>query len=144
MTSLHPNSALQKSVLDRIIPPVADLPGAGGLGIEKELERMSTEHHKFSGILFSAIESIQSRLGEDTVTVENLNKAISGFESFEPTPFALLLELVYLAYYSDPRVHDRIGWKTGPLQPEGHPLPPWEESILAKVKNRAPFWIEVD
>jgi len=58
MTHLHSNPSLQTAVLDIIIEPVDDLPGAGGLGLESELMRMSNEHHKFSGVLIQIINLI--------------------------------------------------------------------------------------
>ena len=54
--------------------------------------------------------------------------------------FDALLEVVYLAYYGDERVHRRIGWPTGALQPRGFDLPPFDEAILDKTRQRPPFW----
>jgi len=51
--------------------------------------------------------------------------------------------VVYLAYYGDPRVHGRIGWRGGPLQPDGFALPPFDEAILEKTRRRQPFWRRV-
>jgi hypothetical protein len=68
------------------------------------------------------------------------DKAISRFETAHPAAFNTALEMVYLAYYGDPRVHGRIGWRGGPLQPDGFALPPFDEAILETPRKRQPFW----
>lgn len=147
MTHLHSNPSLQTAVLDIIIEPVDDLPGAGGLRLESEIVRMSNEHHKFSGVLIQIINLIETNLTTEPDTKDGKDRLISSISTVEsnyPDIFELFIELIYLAYYSDPRVHRRIGWKTGPIQPNGHLLPPWDESILNKVKNKEPFWIHIE
>ncbi len=46
----------------------------------------------------------------------------------------------HLAYYGDPRVHSRVGWRGGPLQPEGFLLAPFNPEILQAIRQRKPFW----
>ena len=71
---------------------------------------------------------------------EQQDEAIREIESSISGDFANVQEVVYLAYYSQHQVHERIGWRTGPLQPLGFTLPPWDESILETVRKREPFW----
>jgi hypothetical protein len=144
MTSPARDNTLLSSILDRIIPPVDDLAGAGGLDLESELHRMSTEHTKYTGVMEQAIGEISNSLSSGEPDQNELTNAIEQLEKSNPQLFTLLLELVYLAYYSDPRVHERIGWKTGPLQPDGFPMEPWDESVLEKTRKREPFWTKVD
>lgn len=44
------------------------------------------------------------------------------------------------AYYSHPAVIQAFGWPLAPPQPEGYTLEPFDESLLAPVKRRKPFW----
>ena len=66
------------------------------------------------------------------------DSAIRAFEQAEPAAFKTVLEVVYLTYYGDERVHRRIGWRTGPLQPRGFTLPPFDETILKRPANAHP------
>ena len=58
--------------------------------------------------------------------------------------FDLLILYAYGAYYIDPRVRDiveaRTGYPNRPPQPLGYDLPPFDERLLDKVKQRPPFW----
>ena len=60
-----------------------------------------------------------------------------------PKYFDKFVDLIYIVYYSDERVHQRIGWRSGPLQPLGWELPVWDPAILEKVSKREPFWRKV-
>ena len=144
MTTSEQSSRLLQSILDLLIPPIENLAGAGGLNLEDELHRMSTEHSKYTGVIDRSIDTITSILASTGLNSQVTSEDIQQFESSDPRLFELLLEIVYTAYYSDTRVHERIGWKSGALQPEGHPMPPWDESILDRVQKRKPFWIHVD
>ena len=57
-----------------------------------------------------------------------------------PDQFAVFVELIYETYYTDDRVHSRIGWAGRPPQPEGFDLEPWDPSILETARKREPFW----
>ena len=144
MTTSNQSTQLMQSILDLLIPPIENLAGAGGLNLEDELHRMSTEHSKFTGVIDRSIDAITSMLPSTGLNSQVTSEVIQQFESSDPRLFGLLLEIVYTAYYSDTRVHERIGWKSGALQPEGHPMPPWDESILDIVRKRTPFWSHVD
>ena len=105
---------------------------------------MSTEHSKYTGVIDKSIDAITSLLGSSGLNYQVTSEVIQQFESSDPELFELLLEIVYTAYYSDTRVHERIGWKSGALQPDGHSMPPWDESVLDIVRKREPFWTRVD
>ena len=144
MKPSNQSTKLMQSMLNLLIPPVENLAGAGGLNLEEELLRMSTEHSKYTGVIDRSIDAITSLLGSSGLNSQVTSEVIQQFESSDPRLFELLLEIVYTAYYSHTRVHERIGWKSGALQPDGHSMPPWDESILDIVRKREPFWTRVD
>ena len=70
--------------------------------------------------------------------------ALRALEAERPDAFAALVELVYVAYYTDPRVLAHLEAATGyparPPQPHGHPLEPFDERVLATVRARTPHY----
>ena len=137
-------------VMDRLIPGVDDLPAAGQMGLGVEVERMARDVSRFA----KGLESVLGALSADPssrasggfrgLKPEDQDTAIRAIEKNIPTKFGTFLEIVYLAYYSQPAVHRRIGWVGRPPQPEGFDLPPFDESILETIRKREPFWRRTD
>jgi len=79
--------------------------------------------------------------GADDAARESMLAAV---ETAEPAAFERLVTLAYTAYYVDPRVRAVIERETGyenrPPQPLGYELEPFDEALLEKQKQRAPFW----
>ena len=137
-------------VMDRLIPAVDDLPAAGQMGLGPEVERMASEVPRYG----AAFESVLGAFATDplsratggfrALSPDDQDNAIRVIERNIPDGFGTFLEIVYLAYYSQPAVHRRIGWVGRPPQPEGFELPPFDESVLETVRKREPFWRRVD
>ena len=138
-----------RAVMDRLVPAVDDLAGAGSMGLLEQVEEMSAKHGRFQRSLVRFLDalgmdmSVEAEGGFLAMEPEQQDEAITEIEQSLATDFANVLEVVYLAYYSQPEVHKRIGWRTGPLQPLGFALPPFDESILENIKKREPFWRKV-
>lgn len=135
--------AVLRAVMDRLVPPIDELPGAGAMGLAPEVETMAGQHAAFHRALVGLLDGLAAE-GFAALPGPGQDGAIAAFENAQPTMFNTLLEAVYLAYYGDERVHRRIGWRTGPLQPLGFDLPPFDEAILDKTRRRSPFWRPVD
>jgi len=135
--------AVLRAVMDRLVPPIDDLSGAGAMGLVPEVEAMTRQHASFHRALIGLLDGLAVE-GFATLPGSAQDEAIGAFEKAQPAMFEALLEVVYLAYYADERVHHRIGWPTGALQPRGFELPPFDETILDKARRRAPFWRPVD
>ena len=135
-----------QSVMDRLIPAINELPGAGAMGLFTEVERMAGQHDRYGQALMHFLEAladtlpVESNGGFPTLDGEAQDQLLRKVENALPEDFATVLEIVYLAYYSAPQVHARIGWRSGPLQPAGFSLPPFDESILDTARKREPFW----
>ncbi|MFO1159827.1 MAG: hypothetical protein U1E60_13380 [Reyranellaceae bacterium] len=132
-----------RAMMDRLVPPIDDLPGAGTMGLLAEVEAMADRHAPYR----RALLALSGALG--TAAFSGLDgpaqdAAISQFEKADPATFEAARALVYLAYYGNARVHQRIGWRGGPLQPRGFDLAPFDELSLETARKRAPLWRPVD
>ena len=135
--------AALSAMMDRLVPPIGDLPGAGAMGLVTEVEVMAGRHAPYrrallelSAVLGTAAFAALGGAGQDT--------AISQFEAAQPAIFEAVLAMVYLAYYGNERVQRRIAWRGGPLQPQGFALPPFDELSLETARKRQPLWRAVD
>lgn len=132
--------------MDRLIPAVDDLPAAGQMGLGPEVERLAHEAPHYGDALESVLDALSmdplSRAagGFRALSPDDRDNAIRTIEGNMPGKFGTFLEIVYLAYYSLPAVHRRIGWVSRPPQPEGFDMPPFDESVLETVRKREPFW----
>lgn len=126
-----------EEILNIILPPIENLPGAGDLGIAKEMFRMSNEHDRYSGVIKNSMELINK------INQPEIAEKINILESNEPKLFSLLLEIIYIAYYSNVDVQKRIKWRPGPLQPQGFAIEKWDEKVLDQIKKRKEFWKKI-
>lgn len=131
------------TAMDRLIPPVDDLPGAGSMGLLEDVERMVRQHDRYKPSLLSFVDALSRVSGFVALDPVQQDETIRAIGVSAASDFSNVLEVVYLAYYSRPEVHARIGWRTGPLQPKGFALPPFSESVLETTRQRKPFWRQV-
>ncbi len=135
-----------KAIMDRLIPAVDDLSGAGSMGLAQEAERIAGKVPRLQESAVKVLGAVSldmrshARGGFQALSPESQDESIREVESTMPADFANFLEMVYLAYYSDSRVHRRIGWHGRPPQPEGYQMARFDEAILENVRKRQPFW----
>ena len=130
-------------VLDRLLPgdPGAGWPAAGALGLADKARAMATERGE-ADRLADTLAALPADF--DDVSEADQIAALKAVEADQPDDFDLLILYAYGVYYTDPRVRDVVETRTGypnrPPQPEGYELPPFDERLLDKVKQRPPFW----
>jgi hypothetical protein len=134
---------LLADAMDRLVPPIDDLPGAGAMGLAAEVQTLAARHPPYQRALLAFLDKLAPRWSADLPDAEK-DAALRGLEQADCATFTAVLDLVYLAYYADPRVHARVGWRGGPLQPAGFALPPFDPEILHTARRRKPFWRPTD
>jgi hypothetical protein len=136
---------LISTVLDRLLPPNQELPGAGSMGLGAKVE----EEARLVPANGAALEQILSQLPADFTrqSSEAQDEALLQVEQAAPQVFFALIVMAYNAYYTDERVLKLIEQETGyaarPPQPLGYELKPFDENLLAKVRQREPFYRKV-
>ncbi len=137
---------LLKSAMDLIVPSVDDLPGAGELGLVDNAVELANRENDFGDALRKALSALhldpsaRAEGGFAALDEEQQIAALRFLEASLPAVFDKLVDIVYVVYYSDERVHQRIGWRSGALQPLGWELPSFDPAILENVSKREPFW----
>jgi hypothetical protein len=125
--------------MDRLVPPIDGLPGAGTMGLAGQVEQLASRHAPYKRALVAFVDKLAPRWSAELPDAQK-DAALGDLEKTDGATFSAVLELVYLAYYGDARVHKRVGWRGGPLQPEGFALPPFDADILEVARQRKPFW----
>lgn len=131
------------AALNALVPPREALPGAGDLGLAERIERAMTAEPIVRRLLLDALRAIGMMSGPETFTAqpdEAREATLRAVETAEPLAFALLVEQTYRAYYALPAVARSLGLSGEPPQPRGHHLAPFDPALLARQRDRAPFW----
>lgn len=139
-------AGLVEAVLDRLVPARGDQPGAGGLGVASFLERTLAGDVGLRRLFlggFAAI-GIAAEAPFDGLDAARQDAILRRVEAEQPAFFAALVNHTYRGYYTSPRVLGRLdadhGYAARPPQPLGHTLPAWDPALLARQRERAPFW----
>lgn len=139
---LRSQTLLLTRVLEVLIPPNGNLPGAGGLGLADVVAkdaRLAPQHAERAHAVLDGLDPES--------TDKALTNELLAAETAHPERFRSLLVLAYAAYYRDERVRvqleDWSGYPTSPPQPGGYELSPFDPNLLARQRMRAPFWRKV-
>ena len=136
-TNLSPLAA----ALDRVVPAVATLPGAGAMGLADVIVKSARQDRRFK----AALEPVAAALpdGFESMGAETRDEALREIEIAQAEAFGLFLDITYSFYYMRPDVHERLGWHGRTPQPDGNELPPFDDSVLEVARQRAPLWRKV-
>jgi len=138
------------ALLDELVPPRPDgrLPGAGALGLAAELLRALRERPALRPVVAPGIAALDAIVrGRGATCLGELapaerRAALAELSAQAPACLPTLAFVAFIAYYQDPRVLVALGREPRPPFPEGYELPPFDETLLASVRRRAPFYRE--
>ena len=137
-------------LLDVLIPPEGELPGAGEIGvagaileaveqtpvlgtvIAQGLDRLSREAHERGGQPF------------DTLSVADRAAVVQTVAEAEPALVPSLLFHTYTNYYRHPKVMAVLGMEPRAPFPEGYSVEMGDLSLLDPVRARGPLFRAVD
>jgi hypothetical protein len=134
-------SALVDTLLpgDHATPP---LPTGTAAGVAADVAHLvASPDGALHGVVLQAIESAAG--GHDAFVRADADRRIACVRRVEaemPGPFQALVAVVLQGYYEADVVLLAMGWRAEPPQPQGHVVPPFDETLLAPVKRRARMW----
>ena len=140
---------LLDAVLDRIIPPQDNRPGAGSLGVGDFVEEVAVGEPGLIRLFMqglAAIEIAAAELGPDgfaALSGEAQDEALRSVETSNTDFFDQLVLQVYNGYYTNLTVFDAIGYNLPSVPVEGAKLELLDESLLEAQRQRPPFWTRV-
>ncbi len=140
---------LLDSVLDRIIPPQDNRPGAGSLGIGDFVEGVAVGEPGLIRLFMqglSAIEIAAAERGADgfaALSGEAKDDALRAVEVSHADFFDQLVLQVYNGYYTNLTVFESIGYDLPSAPAPGVRLELLDESLLEAQRQRPPFWTRV-
>ena len=138
--------ALLTSLLNRLVPARADLPGAGDLDVGASIESSMAGSARLRRLLLDGLAEIaissERHHGVPFVELDpaRQTRVLEKIESEHPAFFVALVEHTYRGYYTLGAVHQAIGHDSRPPQPLGHRLPPFDPALLDQQRVRLPFW----
>ena len=127
-------------VLDTLLPGDGAWPSARAVDLAQAVRAdVDGDPERQIDIVLAALP-----LGFATGDAEFREAALQVIEIEQGNAFERLVTLAYTAYYIEPRVRAVIERETGyenrPPQPLGYALEPFDERLLDKQRQRAPFW----
>jgi hypothetical protein len=128
------------AVLDTLLPGDTDWPAGGALDLAASVK---------DDVGADTLQALLDRLPPDFAAgdVDRREAALRAIEAELPDAFARLVDAAYLGYYTAPLVRaviERVtGYEARPPQPLGYELEPFDEHLVEKQRQRAPFWRKV-
>ena len=129
------------AVLDRLIPPQGDMPGAGEAGGVNHLDSVVSESRQLARLFSRGLQDIEiaaARLGSgfEELGGDQQDEVLRGVEADSPQFFDLLVRHTYNGYYSNPNVVELLGLDPSPPQPRGNRVERGDLSSLQAVIER--------
>ncbi|HEX5418203.1 MAG TPA: gluconate 2-dehydrogenase subunit 3 family protein [Chloroflexota bacterium] len=138
--------ALLVATLNRLIPAEGDAPAAGSVGAAEAIEDEAAGSPSGRRGLVDGVNAIDlaawRMLDRDFVDLDAAaqDDVLRAVEADQSAFFGFLVGRTYRAYYTNPAVLAALGIASRPPQPLGYTLPPFDPSLLARVRERGPIY----
>lgn len=140
-------SRLATAVLDVIIPPEGDLPGAGEAGGAQRLDAMLADNPNLRRTILETLQAIDIAAGScGFLALEPAARpdVLRAVESAEPDAFTALVTQTFNVYYTSPEVRRAVGFTPENPQPDGFTdVRPFDPDLLDGVRRRNRTWRRV-
>ncbi len=138
---------LAAAVLDVIIPPDGEQPGAGEFGGAHRLDAVLADNPEIRRPVRDALQAIDIAAGScGFLALEPAARpeVLRAVEISQPDAFTTLVTQTYNVYYTSPKVRRAIGFTPVNPQPEGFTQArPFDAELLDGVRKRNRTWRRV-
>ena len=140
---------LLDAVLDRIIPPQENRPGAGSLGIGDFVEGVAIGAPGLTRLFVQGLAAIEIAAAERgtggfaSLSEEARDETLRAIEQTSVDFFDQLVLQTYNGYYSNLTVFESIGYILPSTPEPGVKLELLDETLLEAQRQRPPFWTRV-
>ena len=140
--TLTAERALLIPILDALVPPSGDFPGAGTVALDHVLAAAAASPD-LDALLCRALHAIAEAGGANrfaSMSEDDRETVLRRVEESQPEAFAALVRHTYFGYYGDPTIITALGLDPTPVQPRGHYPEALEPPDLARVTQRGPLY----
>jgi hypothetical protein len=140
-----------RAAADVIVPAQGRMPAASAVGAVGYIERITRADPSMERLLAEGLRAIAARADAteharfDVLPVERKTQVLVHVEATNNPAsfFALLRDLVYEAYYTRARVQTLIGYtfRSGPRPTAA--LAPFDQQLVARIRQQTPFYRQV-
>ena len=140
---------LLDAVLDRIIPPEGERPGAGTLGIGDFVEGVAVGEPGLTRLFVQGLATIEIAAAERgsggfaALSSEVKDDVLRSVEASRSDFFDQLVLQTYNGYYTNLTVFESIGYNLPSVPVPGTKLELLDETLLEAQRQRPPFWTRV-
>jgi hypothetical protein len=140
--TLSAERALLIPILDALVPPSGDFPGAATVALDHILAAAAASP-ELDALLCRALHAIGEATGANrfaSMSEDDRETALRRVEQSQPEAFAALVRHTYYGYYGHPTVITALGLDPTPVQPRGHQPDALEPPDLARVTGRGALY----
>ena len=132
---------LVSTVLDRLIPPHGDMPGAGEVGTADYIDGIAGGSAHIARLFTDGLQDIEiaasrSGSGFGDLTGDQQDDVLRSVETDDSEFFDPLVRHTYNGYYSNPKIVELLGLDPRPPQPRGNRVERGDLSSLEVVVER--------
>lgn len=134
--------ALLIPILDALVPPSGDFPGAGSVALDHILAAAAASPD-LDALLCRVLRTVGEEAGDTrfaSMSEDDRESVLRRVEQSQPEAFAALVRHTYFGYYGHPAIVTALGLDATPVQPRGHHPEAPEPPDLARVTERGPVY----
>ena len=132
------------ALIDRLIPPEGDRPGAGQAGVARYLESAAIRSTRVARNVLGTLQRADSVAGVEhgrpllDLPADEKDAVLKAVGRQSPDLFHEFVFHVYSGYYTSQKALTPLGPDAGTPQPRGFPIEPFDPNIVDRVRRLGP------